>query len=78
MKKMKDWILQHKTIYTKKLPNGFSIYVSINIHESGKITVNLNCSVVIGSFPQGLRSGLGNISNTLKNMSNSIRTEKRV
>lgn len=73
-----DWIRHHKTIYTKQLPNGFSVYISVNIHESGKITVSLNCSVIIGSFPSGLCDDVGTLSGALKNMSNMIRTTKRV
>lgn len=78
MAKQTDWIRRWKTVYTKNLPNGFSIHVDVNIHESGKITVTLNCSVVIGSFPSGFRSNFGELGDTMGKMSKIMRTRRRV
>lgn len=78
---MIDWITQSKSIYKVQLPKGFSIYIVVAVHQSGKISIRLNCSMLIGTlnFKKGLqldnkRTG-GKI---LKKMSDLLRTKSYI
>jgi len=81
MQKQIDWIIHHKNIYTMELPNGFSLYIAANIHQSEKISIGLNCSLLVGTldFRKGLVLDHSKLDGRfLSRFSNMLRTRKYI
>jgi len=78
---MRDWIRHHKNIFIRQLPNGFSIDISVNIHESSKISITVSCSMLIGTldFKKGLEIDHSKIDGKiLEKMSKMLRSKKYI